>query len=109
MYPHERSLVEQLNDKPFALIGVNSDSDLDEVRETIKENKLAWRSFQNKREGQKPISEIWQVRGWPTMYILDGTGKIRFANIKRDKIDAAITELLSEMGHEVDLKHLDED
>ena len=25
MYPHERSLVKTLEDKPFALLGVNSD------------------------------------------------------------------------------------
>ena len=37
MYPHERSLVKQLADKPFALIGVNSDSDLEKIRETVKE------------------------------------------------------------------------
>ena len=29
MYPHERSLVKTLADKPFALIGVNSDADKD--------------------------------------------------------------------------------
>ena len=33
MYPHERSLVERLKDKPFALIGVNSDTDKDEAEE----------------------------------------------------------------------------
>jgi hypothetical protein len=27
MIPHERSLVERLKDKPFALLGVNSDVD----------------------------------------------------------------------------------
>ena len=26
MYPHERSLVERLKDKPFTILGVNSDS-----------------------------------------------------------------------------------
>ena len=27
MYPHERSLVEKLKDKPFVILGVNSDKD----------------------------------------------------------------------------------
>ena len=32
MYPHERSLVEQWKDRPFVIIGVNSDKDLDKVK-----------------------------------------------------------------------------
>jgi len=100
MYPHERSLVKQLADKPFALIGVNSDQDLDEIREVVKEKKLTWRSFQNSG-GDTPISEDWNVRGWPTVYILDAEGKIR-SNSRKD-IDGTIETLLAEMGHEVEI------
>ena len=32
MYPHERSLVKKLADKPFALVGVNSDPDLEKLK-----------------------------------------------------------------------------
>ena len=32
MYPHERSLVKRLKDKPFALIGVNSDANKETLR-----------------------------------------------------------------------------
>ena len=33
MYPHERSLVKRLEGKPFALIGVNSDTDRKQLKE----------------------------------------------------------------------------
>ena len=74
MYPHERSLVKQLSDKPFALIGVNSDKDLKKIRETVKKKNITWRSFQNKQESGK-ISTEWGVRGWPTIYIIDAEGE----------------------------------
>ena len=45
MYPHERSLVKRLEDKPFALIGVNSDSDRDEIRKAQTKLGITWRSF----------------------------------------------------------------
>ena len=51
MIPHERSLVEDLKDKPFALIGVNSDQTVERAKKAIEENKLNWRSFQNQPEG----------------------------------------------------------
>ncbi len=35
MYPHERSLVEEMKDKPFALIGVNSDKELARAKKAV--------------------------------------------------------------------------
>jgi len=35
MYPHERSLVEKYRDEPFAILGVNSDEDLDELKPVV--------------------------------------------------------------------------
>ena len=110
MYPHERSLVKKLADQPFALIGVNSDSDREEIKQICKDKSITWRSFWNGPEGTSgPISSKWNVSGWPTIYILDSKGTIRYKNARGAKMDEAITELLAEIGHEVDLSnHLKE-
>lgn len=108
MYPHERSLVKQLADKPFVLIGVNSDRDLEKIRGVVKEKELTWRSFQNQREGKPDIADEWGVMAWPTIYVIDGKGMIRFKNVRGEKMDRAIEELLKEMGHEVSISHADE-
>ena len=98
MYPHERSLVEKLKDEPFNLIGVNSDKDLDEIRKIVKDKDLTWRSFWNGPDGTRgPISQAWNVSSWPTIYVLDAEGVIRFKNPRGDQIDAAIDGLLAEM------------
>ncbi|MEE2825834.1 MAG: TlpA disulfide reductase family protein [Planctomycetota bacterium] len=108
MYPHERSLVKQLSEKPFALIGVNSDSELDEIRSIVKEKNITWRSFWNGPDGTSgPISTQWNVSGWPTIYVMDAEGKIRYKNVRGAKMDEAITTLLAEMGHEVEIVHED--
>ncbi len=99
MYPHERSLVKRLKDQPFALIGVNSDKDLDTLRKVRVEKELTWRSFWNGSAGTSgPISATWGVRGWPTIYVLDENGVIRFKNVRGEKMDAAVDQLLEEMG-----------
>jgi hypothetical protein len=100
MYPHERSLVKQLANQPFALIGVNSDDDVEQLRETIKEKNITWRSFQNQEGSEGVISENWAIQGWPTIFILDAEGVIRWTGHGGD-INAEITKLLAEMGHEV--------
>jgi hypothetical protein len=77
MIPHERSLVNRLEDKPFVLLGVNSDRDPEKLKEDLKENQVTWRSFQNQRKEAKAIAEEWNVQGWPTLYLLDHHGVIK--------------------------------
>ena len=110
MYPHERSLVKQLADKPFAIVGVNSDSDRDAIREIVKEKNLTWRSFWNGPEGTSgPISTAWNVSAWPTIYVIDAEGRIRYKNVQGEELDRGLETLLAEMGHEVSLKRDDEE
>ena len=108
MYPHERSLVKQLADKPFTIIGVNSDSDLDEIREIVKEKNLTWRSFQNEQDYGE-ISDLWGINGWPTIFLVDADGKIRYRDLRGSAMDAAIEELLKELGHDVKIIHEEEE
>ena len=84
MYPHERSLVKRLADKPFALIGVNSDSDLVKLKKRMEEESITWRR--------------WNVNGWPTIYVIDAQGVIRFRDVRDKQMDAAVDSLLKEMG-----------
>jgi hypothetical protein len=100
MYPHERSLVKRLADKPFALIGVNSDKDLEALKPVLEKEEITWRSFWNGEKGtQGPISEAWFVRGWPTLYLIDHKGIVRhkYVGSPGDKaLDAAIDRLIEE-------------
>ena len=105
MYPHERSLVKNLAGKPFAIVGVNSDKELEEIRGAVKAKNLTWRSFWNGKEGTLgPISRKWRVQSWPTTYLLDADGVIRYKNLRGDQLDAAIETLMAEMGHDVKLQ-----
>ena len=97
MYPHERSLVKRLADKPFALIGVNSDVDLEALRPVLAKERITWRSFWNGPEGTNgPVSRRWNVTGWPTVYVLDIEGRIRFKNVRGEALDTAVDALLAE-------------
>ncbi len=100
MYPHERSLVARLKDQPFALIGVNSDADKEALKPRLQEESITWRSFWNGKRGTfGPISAKWNVNGWPTIYVIDKKGVIRFKNVRGEEMDQAVDELLAEPGH----------
>ena len=93
MYPHERSLVQRLANQPFALIGVNSDP-LENARAALERESITWRSFFNGGTTGGPISRAWGVTGWPTIYVLDDRGVIRFRNVRGEDMDKAVDELI---------------
>jgi hypothetical protein len=99
MYPHERSLVEEMKNKPFALIGVNSDQTVERAKKAIAENNLNWRSFQNKGNGGE-ISKDWAVRGWPTVVILDSEMKIHYRGHDGEEATKVAEELVAKMTGE---------
>jgi hypothetical protein len=102
MYPHERSLVKRLEGKPFALVGINSDRDKQKLSERMKEENITWPSWWNGGSTQGPISTAWNVHGWPTIYVLDDKGVIRYKDVRGEAMDKAVNTLLKEMGIDVE-------
>ena len=77
MYPHERSLVEKYQNRPFVILGVNSDASRELVKQVSEKEKLTWRSFWDGGSTDGPIARRWNVNGWPTLYLIDHKGVIR--------------------------------
>ena len=99
MYPHERSLVKRLEGKPFALLGINSDVDKDALKKAMEKEEITWPSWWNGPKGTGgPLSEAWNVHSWPTIYVLDAKGVIRYADVRFEKLDKAVEALLKEQA-----------
>ena len=96
MYPHERSLVKRLADAPFAITGVNSDKDREAIKKVLVDESITWRSFWNGGGTGGPISSAWNVQGWPTIYLIDHEGVIRYKGHgeEEEKFDARIDALV---------------
>jgi WD40 repeat protein/thiol-disulfide isomerase/thioredoxin len=95
MHPHLQRMVEQLADKPFALLEVNSDEDPEAVRRTMRKEKRTWRCwFDGGREG--PIARRWSVHHWPTVFVLDRKGVIRYKELRDQPLEQAVQLLLKE-------------
>ena len=96
MYPHERSLVKKLEGKPFALLGVNSDPK-DRLKQVLKKENMTWRSWWDGGNTSGPIATKWNVSGWPTIYVLDHKGVIRYKDVREKAMDDAVDSLLKEI------------
>src|SRR5262245_53223935 len=99
MLPHERSLVEDLKDEPFALLGINSDGDAAKLRGILDKQGLSgfasWRHWvDGSTDG--PIASRWNVHSWPTIFVLDRQGVIRYRGPRDAELEKAVKTLLAE-------------
>jgi len=94
MIPHERELVQRLKDKPFTLVSISFDDTKEEVKEYMEKEKMPWTHWFNGRNG--PIGKAWNIKAFPTIYVLDAKGVIRFKGVRGEAMDKAVETLLAE-------------
>ena len=49
------------------------------------------------RLGHGVLETRWNVHGWPTIYVLDAKGVIRYRDVRGEEMDKAVDELLREL------------
>jgi hypothetical protein len=100
--------VTQLNDKPFALLGVHIGGlGATQLKKVMEKEKISWRSFVDAgNAGAGPIATNWNLSATPSFYILDPKGVIRYkwaGSPGAKAIDAALEKLIKEAeGNEKD-------
>ena len=88
--------MKRLADKPFVLLGVNSDQDRDELKKIVVDEDLSWRSWCD-GSTSGPIHTQWNIIARPSTYVIDAQGIIRHKNIFGKELDRAVDALLAEM------------
>ena len=87
--PHLKELVKLYEDKPFAVIGVNSGDSKKVYREGLEKFELTWISaYQEDRN--EMLNELFQIRYFPTYYVIDAEGKIAAAGSYEDELIAKL-------------------
>jgi thiol-disulfide isomerase/thioredoxin len=97
--PRERALAERLNAKPFALLGVNCDVDKQAAVNAIKSEGISPNRLDG-APGEGPIGKRYHIRGYPTIFVIDGQGIIRQkTGAIADALEKAIDDLLKQSGN----------
>ena len=115
MLPREKELVKRLKDQRFALIGINSDvpddrslarkpfaEKLETVRkhvktEVLEKNGITWRNaIECGTDG--PLPTRWNVSGWPTLYVVDAAGVIRYKGHDDREMEKVVDACLAELA-----------
>ncbi len=88
---------------PLAILGVETGSGLDVARRTMADEHLTYRVWWDPPgdDGVGPIATAWNVQGFPSIYVLDGAGVVRFVDLHDEDLLKGVRQLLSE---QVDLE-----
>ena len=98
MIPHERDMVKRLKDKPFVLVSISADEEKQDLVDFLKKEPMPWTHWWN--GNSSGIVEDWNVEGFPTIFILDAKGVIRYRDLRGEKMEKAVEGLLEEMQSE---------
>ena len=92
--PKVKALYEKLREKQFDVVGVSLDKDLDALGDYIAENQIAWVNLSG--DETQELAKKYNVKGIPTMMLVDGEGKIVAVSHNIDELTRHIDKLLKE-------------
>ncbi len=104
-YPYQRAMLDHLfEEEDVALLGVNSDAELETIVEAKKEERLGYRTWWDGHSqpdaeivaAEGPIATEWGVYGWPTIFVLDQDGVILHVNKRGGALIETIDKLVME-------------
>jgi thiol-disulfide isomerase/thioredoxin/cation transport regulator ChaC len=98
MIPHERDMVKNLKDKPFRLVSVSADDQKETLIKFLEKEPMPWIHWWDNGT-ENPVLKKYRVRAFPTLYLIDHTGVIRYKWVGspgNDKLDKAVDELVTE-------------
>jgi len=102
MVPHSKELAKRFEGQPFALLGVSVDNGPDELRDFMQQKDMTWTNIFDGAGG--PVAKAWKINGYPTIFVIDAKGVIRFKQegynaASASKIDNAIEKALKDMRY----------
>lgn len=85
MLPGEVELTARMKDRPFALIGIDTDASVEQLRKVIKENGITWRNTWANQKDKKSLPSAWNIHGYPTVLVIDEKGVLRQKHVGVDE------------------------
>ena len=95
MIPHQREMVKKLQGRPFELLSVSCDEEKNTLTEFLQKNEMGWKHWWAGRGGE--FSKMLNISFYPTIYVIDARGTIRYKNIRGEELEKAIESLLQEV------------
>jgi len=94
MIPHEREMVKRLEGEPFALLSVSCDEEKQTLTDFLNDTAMPWDHWWVGMESD--FAKTLNISSFPTVFVLDAKGIVRFKNLRGEKLEEAVRSLLAE-------------
>jgi hypothetical protein len=81
--------------RPFVLLGVNCDQEMETLQQVSFREHLTWPNWWNGGSGG-PFTARYGVDRFPTTFVLDANGIIRYRNLRGSDLEQAVESLVRE-------------
>ncbi len=88
--PNIKANYEKYHKKGFDVVSISADAKEKDWLKALQEEKLPW---WNDRDGQQGICSLYNVKYYPTIYLLDSEGKVVAKDIRGEKLAQMLEEL----------------
>lgn len=95
--PHLKELYGLYKDQGLVLIGVHSDADVEKMKAVVKELGI---NFPVAQDGERKTMKAFHGDSYPDYYMIDRSGKVRFADLANAELDRAVEMLIKEKAIE---------
>lgn len=97
MIPDSQKLVKAMKGRPFAFVSVSADEEKSTLTAFLKEHDMPWHHWWVGADSK--FQEAWDVEGFPTVFVVDHKGVIRYSQVGYDpenKLEKEVEKLVGE-------------
>jgi thiol-disulfide isomerase/thioredoxin len=85
LIPHTRELVKKNDGRPFVFVNISVDEEKENLTKFMAKTPMPWTHWW---DGKNELSGFWEVEAYPTLYVIDHKGIIRFKTVGLDPEDS---------------------
>jgi len=93
-FPHLKKIYAKTDRKKFEIVGIASNSTLDGIKRLIDQHELTW--IQIMSDDTNRIIETYGINSYPTTILVDAEGVIVAKDLRGDKLEEKILNLIKE-------------
>lgn len=94
--PNVKGVYEKHKDANFQIIGISLDQSREKLIGYLEKEGITWPQFFDGNGWENWVAQMYGINSIPRMYLIDGDGIIRKANVRGPALEPAVAELVRE-------------
>ena len=94
--PNVKQVYDKYKDANFQIVGISLDQSRDRLVGYLEKERITWPQFFDGNGWRNQVAGMYGINSIPRMYLIDGTGVVRKANVRGRALEPAVAELIRE-------------